>query len=46
MYDGHVFVLQVSGVERGGAVCLACVNKMAAHLVFLMSPGIKQVLFP
>lgn len=33
-------------VEKGGAVCLPCVNKMAGHLAFLMSPGINQVPFP
>ncbi|KAL2078519.1 hypothetical protein ACEWY4_026204 [Coilia grayii] len=39
-------ITYVDGVEPGGAVCLSCVNNMAGHVAFLMSPGIKQVPFP
>ncbi|XP_062381691.1 F-box DNA helicase 1-like [Sardina pilchardus] len=42
----RVPITYVDGVEKGGAVCLPCVNKMAGHLAFLMSPGIRQIPFP
>ncbi|XP_042559110.1 F-box DNA helicase 1-like isoform X2 [Clupea harengus] len=39
-------ITYVDGREQGGAVCLACVHRMAGHLAFLMSPGIERVPFP
>ncbi|XP_076154729.1 F-box DNA helicase 1-like isoform X1 [Alosa pseudoharengus] len=42
----RVPITYVDGVEKGGPVCLPCVNRMAGHLAFLMSPGIRQIPFP
>ncbi|XP_041939145.1 F-box DNA helicase 1-like isoform X2 [Alosa sapidissima] len=42
----RVPITYADGVEKGGPLCLPCVNRIAGHLAFLMSPGIRQIPFP